>query len=217
MLTAGHIACGPVTAMRWLSSALSHRCQEYATSRHPVGCGCRDGHGRRRSGHLGHGHPAGDQAPGQRFDPPGPRCGRGRYRVRAHRAVRFRVRARRGGSSPGEPQEIGRSSAACGHGGRARARRAGRSDTFGQITRTESDGGVFAGRPARPTGGNPRPTGGNPRAQAPSPGNLGKLRNLGKPRDARKLSDPGKLSDLGKPGQACRRTDAGSASHSERR
>jgi hypothetical protein len=206
MVTAGHIACGPVTAMRWLSSALSHRRQEYATSRHPVGCGCRDGHGRRRSGHPGHGHTARDQAPGERYDPPGPRCGRGRCRVRAHRAVGFRVRARRGGSSRGEPQEIGRSSAACGHGGRARARRAGHSDTFGQITRTESDGGVFAGRPARHTGGSPR-------AQAPGPGNLGKLRDLGKPRDARKFSDLGKLSDPGKPGKACRRTDAGSVSH----
>ena len=206
MVTAGHIACGLVTAMRWLSSALSHRRPENATSGHPVGCGCRDGHGRRRSGHPGHGHTARDQAPGRRYNPPGPRCGRGRYRVRAHRAVGFRFRARRSGSSRGEPQEVGRSSAACGHGGRARARRAGHSDTFGQITRTEPDRGVFAGRPARHARGSPR-------AQAPSPGNPGKLRNLGKPWDARKFSGPGKLSDPGKPGKACRRTDAGSASH----
>ena len=190
MVTPGHMACGPVTAMRWLSSALSYRRrQEDATSRHPVGCGCRDGHGRRRSGHPGHGHAARDQALGRRYDPLGSRCGRGRYRVRAHRALGFRVRGRRGGSSRGGPQEIGRSSAACGHGGRARARH---RNTFGQITRTESDGCVFAGRPARHARGSPR-------AWAPSPGhlgNLGKLRNLGKPRDA------------------CRRTDAGSASPS---
>lgn len=211
MVTAGRMACGSVTAMRWLSSALSYRRrQEDATSRHPVGCCCRDGHGRRRSGHPEPGHAARDQAPGRRHDPPGPRCRSGRYRVRAHRAAGFRARARRGGSSPGGPREIGRSSAACGHGERARACRAGHTNTFGQITRTESDGRVFAGRPARHAGRSPR-------AWAPGPdprhlGNVGKLRNLGKPREARKLSDPRKLSDLGKPGKAGRRTDAGSAS-----
>src|ERR1700677_1577762 len=57
MVAAGHMACGPVTAMRWWSGALSNRRRhEDASRHHSVGRGCRDGHVRRRFGAPGYGH-----------------------------------------------------------------------------------------------------------------------------------------------------------------
>src|SRR5436190_20531802 len=56
-VTAGHLACEPVTAMRSLSSALGNRHDQEDAARHrPVGGGRRDGHDRRHPGGRRRGH-----------------------------------------------------------------------------------------------------------------------------------------------------------------
>ena len=70
MITAGHLASGPATAMRSLSSALGNRHdQEGAASRRPVGGGRRDGHDRGHPGRRWRGHADGDQASACSSDP----------------------------------------------------------------------------------------------------------------------------------------------------
>ena len=83
MVTAGHSACGPVTAMRSLSSALGNRHdQEGAASPRPGGGGRRDGHDRRHPGRRRPGHADGDQAPARPPDPARAGCHRGGHRMR---------------------------------------------------------------------------------------------------------------------------------------
>ena len=83
MVTAGHLACGPVTAMRSLSSALGNRHDQEGAARHrPVGGGRRDGHDRRLPGGRRRGHAARDQAPARAPDQAGTGCCRGGRRVR---------------------------------------------------------------------------------------------------------------------------------------
>jgi len=73
MVTAGHLACGPLTAMRSLSSALGNRHDQEGTARHRlVGGGRRNGPGRR--------HPGG-HAPARAHDQAGTRRRRGGCRV----------------------------------------------------------------------------------------------------------------------------------------
>jgi hypothetical protein len=119
MVTAGHMACGPVTAMRWLSGALSYRRrQEDASRHHSVGRGCPNGHVGRHFGAPGYGRAARDHASGW-HGAPGARCGGGGCRVRSHRAGGFRVRSQPGGSSSGGPQVIVTESDECVFSGRA--------------------------------------------------------------------------------------------------
>ena len=83
MVTPGHMACGAVTAMRSLSSALQLRHHQEGAARHrPVGRGCRDGHARRHLGGRERGHAALDQASACPHGPAGAGCGRGGRRVR---------------------------------------------------------------------------------------------------------------------------------------
>ena len=86
MVTAGHLACGPVTAMRSLSSALGNRHDQEGAARHRlVGGGRRDGHDRRHPGGRQRGHAHGDQAPARAHDQAGTGCCRGGHRVRPGR------------------------------------------------------------------------------------------------------------------------------------
>jgi hypothetical protein len=83
MVTAGHSACGPVTAMRSLSSALGNRHdQEGAANPRPGGGGRRDGHDRRHPGRGRPGHADGDQAPARPPHPAWAGCHRGGHRIR---------------------------------------------------------------------------------------------------------------------------------------
>jgi hypothetical protein len=195
MLTAGHLACGAVTAMRWLSSASSYRYhQKDATCRHPVGGGRRDGHAWRHSGGPGHGHAARDQASRRRRDAPGARCGRGGHRVRPYRAADFRV----------HPRRLSWTDRGAGSSRHSSWRpRPGHGNAFGQTACPEADERVFAGRPARHAQGGSRvrePTAGKFRQ-------LGKLRHLGRPRHLGKPGNPGKRASR-RPGS---HQDAGSA------
>jgi len=96
MVTAGHMACEPVTAMRSLSSAFWYRHYQEGAPRHrPGGRGCRDGHVRRHPGGRERGHAASDQPrPGQ-YDPAGAGRGRGGRRVRPGGPGGFRHRTDR--------------------------------------------------------------------------------------------------------------------------
>jgi hypothetical protein len=153
MVTAGHMACGAVTAMRWLTSALSYRCrQEDASRHHSVGRGCLDRDVGRCFGAPGHAHAAPDHASGRWHGAPGARCGGGGCRIRPRRTGGFRVHSRPGGFPSGGPQEIG----------------------------PESDECVFAGRPARYARAGPPPWAPSP--PIPSRlRNLANRRNWGKP------------------------------------
>jgi hypothetical protein len=99
MVTASHSACGPVTAMRSLTSALPClRYQEDASRPLPGGCGCRDGDGRRPSHGGERGPAARHQAPAGPAGPPGPDRAvrdRGRNRVRPGGSGAFRGRPAR--------------------------------------------------------------------------------------------------------------------------
>ena len=84
MVTAGHLACGPVTAMRSLSSAPGNRHDQEGAARHrPVGGGRRNGHDRRHPDSRQRGHAHGDQAPARAYDPDRTGCRGGGHRVRA--------------------------------------------------------------------------------------------------------------------------------------
>jgi len=97
MVTAGHLACGPVTAMRSLSSALGHRHdQEGAAGHRPVGGGRRDGHDRRHPHGRRRGHADGDQASACSCDPARAGRHRGGHRVRPRGPGRVRHRPDRG-------------------------------------------------------------------------------------------------------------------------
>ena len=97
MVTAGHLACGAVTAMRSLSSALGNRHdREGAASHRPVGGGRRDGHDRRHPGRRRPGHADGDQAPACSSDPAGAGRHRGGHCVRPGGPGGVRHRADRG-------------------------------------------------------------------------------------------------------------------------
>jgi hypothetical protein len=97
MVTAGHLACGPVTAMRSLSSALGNRHDQEGAARHrPVGGGRRNGHDRRHPDSRQRGHAHGDQAPARAHGPARTGCrGRG-HRVRPGGPGGVRHRADRG-------------------------------------------------------------------------------------------------------------------------
>ena len=97
MVTAGHLACGPVTAMRSLSSALGNRHDQEGAARHrPVGGGRRNGHDRRHPDSRQRGHAHGDQAPARAYDPARTGCRGGGHRVRAGGPGGVRHRADRG-------------------------------------------------------------------------------------------------------------------------
>ena len=97
MVTAGHLACGPVTAMRSLSSALGNRHDQEGAARHrPVGGGRRDGHDRRLPGGRRRGHAARDQAPARAHGPARTGCRSGGHRVRAGSPGGVRHQADRG-------------------------------------------------------------------------------------------------------------------------
>ena len=97
MVTAGHLACGPVTAMRSLSSALGNRHDQEGAARHrPVGGGRRNGHDRRHPDRHQRGHAHRDQAPARAHGPARTGCrGRG-HRVRPGGPGGVRHRADRG-------------------------------------------------------------------------------------------------------------------------
>ena len=97
MVTAGHLACGPVTAMRSLSSALGNRHDQEGEARHrPVGGGRRNGHDRRHPDSRQRGHAHGDQASARAYDPARTGCRGGGHRVRAGGPGGVRHRADRG-------------------------------------------------------------------------------------------------------------------------
>jgi len=97
MVTAGHLACGPVTAMRSLSSALGNRHDQEGAARHrPVGGGRRNGHDRRHPDGRQRGHAHGDQAPARAPDPARTGCRGGGHRVRPGGPGGVRHRADRG-------------------------------------------------------------------------------------------------------------------------
>jgi hypothetical protein len=97
MVTAGHLACGPVTAMRSLSSALGNRHDQEGAARHrPVGGGRRNGHDRRHPDSRQRGHAHGDQAPARAHDPARTGCRGGGHRVRPGGPGGVRHRADRG-------------------------------------------------------------------------------------------------------------------------
>ena len=111
MITAGHLACGPVTAMRSLSSALGNRHdQEGAASRRPVGGGRRDGHDRGHPGRRRPGHADGDQASACSSDPARAGRHRGGHCVRPggpggvrHRSDRGKRKAPAAAGQDGSP------------------------------------------------------------------------------------------------------------------
>jgi hypothetical protein len=173
MVTPGHMACGAVTAMRSLSSALRYRHhQDDATRHYPGGRGCRDGHAGYRSGHPGHGHAARERASVWRSDPSRGGRGRGRHRVRPDRTRGIRgypqpvpvvfagagpkeagqPPAARGGLAPARPRTAPRGCAARGQWSRRTS-----GDPFGPTAGAGSDDGVLAGRAAWPAPGGPRP------------------------------------------------------------
>ena len=97
MVTAGHLACGPVTAMRSLSSAPGNRHDQEGAARHrPVGGGRRNGHDRRHPDSRQRGHAHGDQAPARAYDPARTGCRGGGHHVRAGGPGGVRHRADRG-------------------------------------------------------------------------------------------------------------------------
>ena len=97
MVTAGHSACGPVTAMRSLSRALGNRDDREGAARHrPVGSGRRDGHDRRHPGRRRTGHADGNQAPACSSDPAGIGRHRGGHCLRPGGSGGVRDRADRG-------------------------------------------------------------------------------------------------------------------------
>ena len=102
MVTAGHLACGPVTAMRSLSSALGNRYDQEGAARHrPVGGGRRNRHHRRHPDSRQRGHAHGDQAPARAHDQARTGCRRGGHRVRPGGPGGVRHRAdRRSGQVP---------------------------------------------------------------------------------------------------------------------
>jgi hypothetical protein len=173
MVTAGHLACGPLTAMRSLSSALGNRHDQEGTARHrPVGGGRRDDHDRRRPGGY---------APARAHDQAGT-CGRGGgRRVRPGRPGGVRhggdgqvpVAGEPGGSPPRSPPPrysaarysaarysatrrpaARRSSARRGAG--RRARRARRRGAFRAAAPAEPDERVLTRRAHRSARGEPR-------------------------------------------------------------
>ena len=97
MVTGGHLACGPVTAMRSLSSAPGNRHDQEGEARHrPVGGGRRNGHDRRHPDSRQRGHAYGDQASARAYDPARTGCRGGGHRVRAGGPGGVRHRADRG-------------------------------------------------------------------------------------------------------------------------
>jgi len=169
IVTPSHMACGAVTAMRSLSSALRYRHrQEDETSHRPVGRGRRDGHGGCRPDRPGHRQAARERVSGWRYDPPRGRCGRGRHRVRPHCASGLHVQpvvfaaaaakevfeppTARGALTPARPRTA--------PGGRpARGQWSGRTRpgvTLGPTAGAGSDDRVLAGRAARTAPGGPR-------------------------------------------------------------
>jgi len=96
MVTAGQSACGPVTTMRSLSSALGHRHdQEGAASHRPGGGSRRDGHDRRDPGSRQRGPADDDQAPARSSVQARVGCRRGGHRVRSRGPGGVRPRTHR--------------------------------------------------------------------------------------------------------------------------
>ena len=182
MVTAGHSACGPVTTMRSLSSALGNRHdQEGAASPRPGGGGRRDGHDRRHPGRRRPGHADGDQAPARPPDPAraGCHCGGHRIRpggpsgVRRHadresrkapvpdgqdRSPARRRPPRARGGHPGSRQTTGawRGPASGRHPAGRRSRPTRRRGAFRAAARAEPDERLLTGRAHRRAQGWPR-------------------------------------------------------------
>ena len=175
MITAGRLACGPVTAMRSLSSALGNRHGQEGAARHrPVGGGRRDGHDRRRPGRCRPGHADGDQASACSSDPAGAGRHRGGHCVRPGGPGGVRHRSNRGsrkapaaegpdgsparsrppglrGGPPRAWQVTGAwpGRAPVRHPGRRQARRARRRSAFRTAAAAESDERLLTGRAHR--------------------------------------------------------------------
>jgi len=150
MVTAGHSACGPVTTMRSLSSALGNRHdQEGAASPRPGGGGRRDGHDRRHPGRRRPGHADGDQAPARPPDPARAGCHRGGHRIRPGGPGGVRRHADRGSRKAPVPDGQGRSPARR-RPPRARGGHPGSRQTTG-AWRGPAPGRHPAGRSSRPT------------------------------------------------------------------
>jgi len=207
MVTAGHLACGPLTAMRSLSSALGNRHgREGAASHRPVGGGCRDGHDRRHPGRRGPGHADGDQAPACSSDPGGAGRHRGGHRVRPRRPgyVHHRVdqwsggapaakeedgtttRSRPPGSRGGFPRAwpadgAGQGSAQDRHRARRRSRPARRRSALRAAARAEPDERLFTGRPHRCAQGRPWIRGAGRRGHPRDPAHRGTRPGSGSP------------------------------------
>lgn len=182
MVTAGHLACGPVTAMRSLSSALGYRHdREGAASHRPVGGGCRDGHDRRRPDGGRRDHADGDQASACSRDPAGAGRRRGGHRVRPGGPGGVRHCPDGGsGEAPAAGGQGGSPAGSCPPGARGGLRRAWqvtgawqgpaaggrpagrrsrpprRRSTVRSAARAESDERVLAGRAHRRAEGWPR-------------------------------------------------------------
>jgi hypothetical protein len=173
MVTAGHMACEAVTAMRSLSSALQLRHhQEGAARHHPGRRGRRHGDAWRHRGGRQRGHAASDQASACPHGPAGPGRGRGWRRVRAggpggvcHRADHETGKVTGARQVPGTGPQEGPAPGgrpACGQ----RSRRARRRASFRSAARAEPHERVHTGRPDRRAQG---------RAPAGKPGHPGNI------------------------------------------
>jgi hypothetical protein len=190
MVTASHLACGPVTAMRSLTSALPcHRYQEDASRPLPGSCGCRDGDGRRSPDGRERGPAARHQEPAGPAGPPAPDRAvrsRGRPRVRPGGLGAFRGRPARAIQTIQAGGACARTSPGRAPPGAARARPAGRARRSAFLPAAgEPDQRVHPGRPdrrperrARPRHAHPgdpahrrpcpeRPPAGRPRSRRP--------------------------------------------------
>jgi hypothetical protein len=162
MVTASHLACEPVTAMRSLTSALPcHRYQEDASRPLPGGCGCRDSDGRRSPDGRERGFAARHQAPAGPAGPPAPDRAvrsRGRPRVRPGGLGAFRGRPARAIQTVQAGGDCARRSPGSAPPGTARARPSVRARRGAFLpTAGEPDQRVHPGRPDRRAEGRPRP------------------------------------------------------------
>jgi twitching motility protein PilT len=154
MVTASHLACGPVTAMRSLTSALPcHRYQEDASRPLPGGCGCRDGDDRRSPDGRQRGLAARHEAFAGPAGPPAPDRAvrsRGRPRVRPGGPGAFRGRPARAIQTVQAGGGCARRSPGSAPPGVARARPAVRARRRAFLPAAgESDQRVHPGRPDR--------------------------------------------------------------------